>query len=273
MCVKVMWDVYRNHYLIYLMAWGLFIISYYTMPQKRQRQSQKRISETTKLPRNQMQVGLDHPLILRATPRLNVVQEKPQRHNATDGPDGPGGPDGPDNLHSAPIILKGLITVNNYAEIPDGSSDANILLHGSFEQARRIRPKTPDETTAKFRRHASGKDISRTLDANYERESETMGLGSQIWTVWAKKWWGNRSAETEKETEHVCPRIASRLCRTTRRTCGITKQNENSCITKKYHNKHLPPPSHNHSLGDTKYVYKTHKQNINTNTKSHTSKK
>ncbi len=39
--------------------------------------------------------------------------------------------------------------------------------------------------------------------------------------------------ETEKETEHVCPRIASRLCRTTRRTCGITKQNEKSCITKK----------------------------------------
>ena len=58
-----------------------------------------------------------------------------------------------------------------YAEIPDGSSDANILLHGSFEQARRIRPKTPDETTAKLRRHASGKDISRTLDANYDRES------------------------------------------------------------------------------------------------------
>ena len=145
--------------------------------------------------------------------------------------------------------------------------------HGSFEQARRIRQQTPDETTAKFRRHASGKDISRTLDANYERESETMGLGSQIWTVWAKKWWGNRSAETEKETEHVCPRIASSLCRTTRRTCGITKQNENSCITKKYHNNntyHLP---HTIIAWETRNTFIKHTNKISTLTQSHTHQK
>ena len=74
---------------------------------------------------------------------------------------------------------------------------------------------------------------------------------------------------------YVCPRIASRLCRTTRRTCGITKQNENSCITKKYHNKHLPPPSHNHSLGawETWNTFIKHTNKISTLTQSHTHQK
>ena len=72
---------------------------------------------------------------------------------------------------------------------------------------------------------------------------------------------------------HVCPRIASRLCRTTRRTCGITKQNENSCITKKNITTNTYHPPHTIIAWETRNTVIKHTNKISTLTQSHTHQK